>query len=123
MNKITELYSSLNQTQQLPFLASLIMFPSFIVYLALKVINLEKLKIKNIIIRSGVAFGMGTMLGDLSAHITPDLFNSILLSQTTDHDHHHSHHHDHHNSENNHRFLLFQLLRFILKPYDIIKYL
>ena len=85
MESIKEIYSSLNPQQQLFMIISLVMSPSFIVFILIKFTRLEKWKCKNEVIRLGVAFGLGAMLADFVLHISMDTFHDVLDIKTGDH--------------------------------------
>lgn len=97
MDVLKEYYHNLPESQQLPLLLTIVMSPTVFVYLLIFLTRLEKLRFRKQIIRLGVAFGMGAMLGDLTSHISMDLFKSVLgVAGNEEHNHDHGHAHGHH---------------------------
>lgn len=106
LEKLISKYSSLSAFAQMNCLMIICNLPTLFVYLLIKIIKFDSWKYRKLIIRLGIAFSLGAMLGDFVFHISIETFGQILGTdkhkiqensdeQSCDHSHDHHHHHHH----------------------------
>lgn len=83
LSAFTSSYLQMPENMQMGVLSFICNIPTFLVFILFSLSKFEKWGSKDLIIRLGIAFSLGAMMGDFIFHICIEVFSSILS-----HDHH-----------------------------------